>query len=362
MINQVFIFLVLLIVSTFVSCQEINDINDINSNNKRQRYHKIDTISTDAKITQSQQHLRLQSSKDATTTESSASSDSYAELIMSQLQEHVSGSTNNIVKEDDRDLQLNIGTIVQIVDTACGLVGNLMLLDGTANCDCSLSLQLKFGCSFVQDVCTGNFCTVPQVNGTFDLLQTKVTFSYCSNDGTFNSNPLPNFCVAVSGNLVAPAGVLGRNDNNNNTTKSNSIFRKRQFLNKIAVSVDGVPCQSASICNNGQGYVFDCTNINNQLIQSTCTTIQTITNLYQSSGIKFLPQLDVLPKSIPIPVPVPVPVPIPVPVPTSAPSTTFSYLFNSLFQQLLLQQKQQQAQQGPLTPTPTPKKIKNGTK
>ena len=78
--------------------------------------------------------------------------------IMTLLQQY-STVTNHDIDKEERDLQIDIGTILDIVDTACDLVGTLMLLEGTAECDCTLTLSLEFGCAFVTDVCTGNFCT-----------------------------------------------------------------------------------------------------------------------------------------------------------------------------------------------------------
>jgi hypothetical protein len=231
-----------------------------------------------------------------------------ANQLMTQLQQY---STYDVDKE--RDLQIDAGTILNIVDTACDLVGTLMLLEGTAVCDCTLTLSLEFGCKFVTDVCTGSFCTTPDVRGAFDVLQTRVTFTYCSNNGAFNDITLPDFCVSVSGDLIPP-GVSSTSSEesvlNKNTSVSEdrarifgkgNILRKVQFLDTITVTVDDQVCRSASICNNGQGYIFDCTNINALLKQSTCTPIQTLTNLQQEPGsVVFLPQLDDPPPSNPL--------------------------------------------------------------
>jgi hypothetical protein len=228
---------------------------------------------------------------------------------MTQLQSYSTVSrndvmTNNKENEEERDLQIDIGTVLNIVDTACDLVGNLMLLEGTAVCDCTLTLSLEFGCDFVTDVCAGNFCSTPNVKGAFDLLQTRVTFTYCSNNGTLSDFALPNFCVSVSGNLVRPGATSSAKESTVNGETSISedrarlfgkgnILDKVQFLDTISVTVDGKACRSASICDSGQGYTFDCSNINSLLKQSTCTPIKTITNLRQEPGsVTFLPQLD----------------------------------------------------------------------
>lgn len=210
--------------------------------------------------------------------------------------------------EEERDLQIDIGTVLNIVDTACDLVGTLMLLDGTAVCDCTLTLSLTFGCEFVTDVCAGEFCSTPNVNGAFDILQTRVTFTYCSNNGTLSDFELPNFCVSVSGNLIRPGASSSSTSSedesaiNEETSISEdrarlfgkgNILDKVQFLDTISVTVEGKACRSASICDSGQGYTFDCSNINSLLKQSKCTPIQTLTNLRQEPGsVTFLPQLD----------------------------------------------------------------------
>lgn len=220
-----------------------------------------------------------------------------ANQVMTQLEQYTNMAGNEVDKE--RDLQIDPGTILDIVDTACDLVGTLMLLEGTAVCDCTLTLSLMFGCEFVTDVCTGNFCTTPDVQGAFDILQTRVTFTYCSNNATYENTNLPDFCVSVSGDLIPP-DVSSSSSNEASVSEDRArIFgkgkrlRRVQFLDTITVTVNDQVCRSASICNKGQGYVFDCTNINALLKQSTCTPIQTITNLQQEPGsVVFLPQLD----------------------------------------------------------------------
>ena len=227
-----------------------------------------------------------------------------ANQLMTQLQQY-----STVMEKDERDLQIDIGTIFNIVDTACDLVGTLMLLDGTAVCDCTLTLSLKFGCEFVTDVCTGNFCSTPDVQGAFDLLQTRVTFTYCSNNGTYSDATLPDFCVSVGGELVPPGASSTSSEESEEEEEEDestsvsedrarlfgngNILRKVQFLDTITVTVDGKMCRSASICNKGRGYTFDCSNFNSLLKQSTCTPIQTLTNLQQEPGsVTFLPQLD----------------------------------------------------------------------
>jgi hypothetical protein len=235
-----------------------------------------------------------------------------ANEIMTQLQQ-ISTMTQLLDMDKERDLQIDPGTILDIVDTACDLVGSLMLLEGTAVCDCTLTLSLEFGCEFVTDVCTGSFCTTPDVQGAFDILQTRVTFTYCSNEATFNDATLPDFCVSVGGDLIPPAVSSTSNEEPNedgDTSVSEDrarifgkrgILRKVQFLDTISVTVDDRACRSASICNKGQGYTFDCTNIHPLLKQSTCTPIQTLTNLQQAPGsVTFLPQLDDPPTSSPV--------------------------------------------------------------
>ena len=246
-----------------------------------------------------------------------------ANQLMSQLQQYSKAAAST--EEEDRDLQLDIGTIIQITTAACNLVGTLMLLEGTAVCDCTLSLELEFGCQFEENVCLSNFCSTPEVSGSFDILQTVVAFTYCAEDAAFNDIELPSFCVTVSGDITQPSAARSNSSSVSETPDDKKrlfgkgkFLQKVQFLDTISVKVGDRECRSASICNNGQGYIFDCTNINSLLKQSTCTPIQTLTSLQQAPGsVTFLPQLD--------------------DPPTPAPVASFSDLFNnfqSLFQML----------------------------
>jgi hypothetical protein len=208
-----------------------------------------------------------------------------------------------------RNLQ-GVGDLLQIIQSACSLVGELMLIDDIATCGCKFGFTLEFNCTLVVPICApgDRYCAQPVVTGGFDFLQTQVSFGYCSREGTFDGASIPDFCVAVSGNLIAPSS----SSSNRLSSKFLSLLFpvKRQFLNAINVTVGGRSCRAASLCNEGQGYQFDCSNIDVRLKQSACTPLQTLMSLKQAPGsVTYLPHLDD---------PVPVPVPAPVSVPTSS--------------------------------------------
>jgi hypothetical protein len=228
----------------------------------------------------------------------------------------------------DRDLQGG-GQILQLINIVCGLIESIMI-DEVVSCECSLGLSIGFSCTFEQELCAGPLCSMPTVGGTFDLLQTQVTFEYCAAAPTYNDAALPDFCVSVGGRLVLPtervlaetdAGFLpaavssstrGKSSNESRRIAKNTGAKdttakkeapapspttttkeKREYLNTIEMTVDGKECQSSDTCNNGQGYVFDCTNVDERMIQSTCTPLQVITSYRQKPGtVEFLPQLD----------------------------------------------------------------------
>ena len=228
--------------------------------------------------------------------------------------EHPEVNIGSTTKETTRDLQ-DDPTFIELIQSTCDMVGDLLLLDGVATCDCEFSFTVEFACVADTTICGSDLrlCSVPTVTGSFDVLQKEVTFGFCSDEATFDDIPLPDFCVEVSGTLVPP------NSTSSTSSKSGSVPpAQKQYLTEISMSVGGKQCRSVSLCNSGQGYKFDCTNIDKRLKQSACTPLQTLMNLQQSPGsVKFLPDLDDPAVPIAAPVKVPVSSPVAAPVPLS---------------------------------------------
>jgi hypothetical protein len=303
-----------------------NDSKDNNNHHyeKRERFPDLDHVDID-EANAVVQALRTHDMMDITTTA----------MTTSQYDgDHLADSDHGIATSNERDLQLD--TILRIISTVCDLVGTLLVVEGSVRCDCNLTLSVDFACVFEQASCGpgGQFCNVPTVRGGFDFLQTRLSFGYCADQPTFNNVALPDFCIDVGGRLLSATGSSSSSSSSSisssNSTSSvrskedrggdkvvTASTKKRQFFTSINMTVGGRSCRSVALCNDGQGYQFDCTNVDLRMKQTTCAPLRGLSSLRQERGsIVFLPELDNTTTAIG-------------PTPTSAPISSF---FNLLLQ------------------------------
>lgn len=247
-------------------------------------------------------------------------------------------STRGSNNDGHRDLQL--------LDLACSLVSQI--LPGELTCECALSLQLEFSCTGFDQLCFSNFlegyCATPTVAGVLDLATFSVTFEFCGFDATNGGDPVPGLCINVGGTLIPPddesSAVATAPKKNKTAKKQKSVSSKkpteekpmeedptalnytspfRSYLDTCSATIsksafekeETQSCKACKICNQGQGYQFDCSNFGRKMVQSACIPIRVLSNLRLDQNITFLPRLDV---------PKPSPTSAPKPSPTSAPT------------------------------------------
>jgi hypothetical protein len=209
----------------------------------------------------------------------------------------------------------------QLLPVACLLLNEI--LPGNLQCTCKLTTALNFGCKGFQELCLSEngYCSTPTVSGQLDLLSLSVTFKFCGFNATNNGRPLPGICVTVGGRLVPPGfpipsakgpPIRGANQTSSSTgTTLPSLSSKMTSVlgTCSATNIFGKECKSCNICNQGQGYTFDCSNIGRHVVQSKCTPLSVVSNLRLDQNVTFLPVLD------------PAPAPAPVAPPTTAPKS-----------------------------------------
>jgi hypothetical protein len=198
----------------------------------------------------------------------------------------------------------------QLLPVACLLLNEI--LPGNLQCTCTLTTALKFGCKGFEELCLSDagYCSTPTVSGQLDLLTLSVTFKFCGFNATNNGRPIPGICINVGGKLVPPGfpipnakgdikpPIRGANQTSSSavttgTTLPSLSSKMTSALGTCsATNIYGKECKSCNICNQGQGYTFDCSNIGRHVVQSSCTPLSIVSNLRLDQNITFLPMLD----------------------------------------------------------------------
>jgi hypothetical protein len=97
----------------------------------------------------------------------------------------------------------------------------------------------------------------------------------CLTSSTNGGVPTPEACFNFGGGIIpALRGALG--------SGSTSIVRE----------IDCESCNSCDVCGSGSGYTFDCSNIDEKMVQSECTDVTLLYSLQQTEKLRFLPNLD----------------------------------------------------------------------
>ena len=175
------------------------------------------------------------------------------------------------VKSGHRDLQL--------LDILCPLVTGLV--PGGPVCNCGFQgLAFAFTCAFEKQLCVGGksgFCAIPTITGELDYIGMSAKFQFCASGATNGGNPVPGLCIKVGG------AVIGNSLGGDSTVD----------LLTCSATLDGGACDSCEICGAGQGYTFNCANIDEQMVQSECTPMHILSSFNSNQGnIQFMPHLD----------------------------------------------------------------------
>lgn len=219
-----------------------------------------------------------------------------------------SSSSSSSSSENDRALQTNT-----IINAACNFVTRI--LPGDIICDCAITVGFIFVCSFQNQFCLGpestGYCSVPSLQGDIRLLRRTIAFEFCLNDATNGGVATQGVCFDIGGELSdedassfrmaqqQPAGgskaVTKIASKFSSLLKSLSPPKPTKLLDCVGMSDDEerIQCNSCQLCNNNTGYTFDCSNINELFIQSTCTPLSILTNLRDpNQDIQFFPKFD----------------------------------------------------------------------
>ena len=236
-------------------------------------------------------------------------------LVVIAASSDVATTTSMDMTSDSRELQTNT-----IINAACNFVTRI--LPGDLLCDCAITVGFIFVCSFQTQICLGpegtGYCSVPSLQGDIRLLRRTIAFEFCLNDATNGGDPAPGLCFDIGGELSdddantfnVAKQVADRSKAVVQFTKAvNSKFSSllksyvpsvpeqapSRLLDCVGMSDDEnrIQCHSCQLCNNNTGYTFDCTNINELFIQSTCTPLSILTNLRDpDQNVQFFPNFD----------------------------------------------------------------------
>ena len=214
--------------------------------------------------------------------------------------------------DGDRELQTNT-----IINAACNFVSRI--LPGNVICDCAITVGFIFVCAFQDQFCLGpestGYCSIPTLQGDIRLLRRTIAFEFCLNDATNGGVAAPGLCFDIGGELDdedTNSFRISEKTEVSTTTKAvanvsskfsmllkslipSSPPQPSRLLDCVGMSDDEerIQCNSCQLCDNNTGYIFDCTNINELFIQSTCTPLSILTNLRDpNQDIKFFPQFD----------------------------------------------------------------------
>lgn len=188
-----------------------------------------------------------------------------------------------IPPEQHRGLQL------EFLGILCAKFG--AMLPGGADCQCDIGFGLFVACAFQEPLCQGDFCTQPVLTAGFNYLTQEVTLEVCTNQSTNNGIPMPGACFDFGLRNVESGGVnrrLGKRKKREG--KKNGL---ETTLDHCTASARGEVCNSCRPCNKGRGYEFDCSNIDERMVQSHCIELHMIGSFVEGQReMTFLPVLD----------------------------------------------------------------------
>lgn len=181
--------------------------------------------------------------------------------------------------DDHRNLQFG--------DGGCDFLG--AFLPGSYTCTCGLNLEIvnlgfSFTCTATTALCFP-LCITPSISGNLALINNVASLEICNN-GFDNSGglngpafTLPPFCIELGGRT--------------NTEVFGDAHESK--LNKCKMNSQGETCNSCEICDGGLGYKFNCTNVDEHLVQSTCLGAHLLSGFNPKDNVEFQIQLDDIP-------------------------------------------------------------------
>lgn len=113
------------------------------------------------------------------------------------------------------------------------------------------------------------------------ILDSSLGFKFCAADATNGGVSVPGLCIEFGGEVLN-AGTEGDGDPR----------LPVEEVTSCEASVSGIKCESCTICDDGAGYMFDCSAIDPTFVQSECTALHLIDSLFQTEPATFLPNLD----------------------------------------------------------------------
>lgn len=221
--------------------------------------------------------------------------------------------------QSNRDMQFDFGglaDIFAIVETVCSAIG--LLIPG-ATCGCSVLFSIDFVCEFDERRCKNDdfngFCYTPSLIGAVTLIPNiAATLEFCLADVTSGGVAVESLCFRLGGSTdtalvreedseammaIGGDGFWSRVwDFGGNVWKAVRLLyapptESSGNLEVCSVSSEsGEDCNFCEICDEGRGYIFDCSNIDPLWVQSECTEATIITNLQQIDEVQFLPNID----------------------------------------------------------------------
>lgn len=175
----------------------------------------------------------------------------------------------------------------------------------TCTCEPSLfpSVAIEFGCETTEPVCLPEniVCGIPSVSVALDVTdfiagEKLVSFDVCFSE-IFILEVIP--VIELLGPLCFSLirALLG-SDAKKVRKSPGAAGKARRAWACSGATYGGQECKSCSVCDGGSGFIFDCTNIDSNLVSSTCSGSMnlptTIDDVYHPEAIG-MPMLDVAP-------------------------------------------------------------------
>ena len=221
----------------------------------------------------------------------------------------IAASSEISTEHADRELQTNT-----IVNAACNFVSRI--LPGDFICECAITIGFLFECSFQDQICLGpdgtGYCATPSLEGDIRFLARTTTIRFCLENPNIEGDPARGICIDFDGLLNdedASSFNLKQAVVKKAPSKFSSLWKSfvssspslpsqaSTLIDCAAMSDDDlrIPCNSCQLCDDNTGYMFDCSNINELLVQSNCTKLSLPTSLKNpNQDVEFFPNFDAM--------------------------------------------------------------------
>jgi len=159
-------------------------------------------------------------------------------------------------------------------------------------------LSIEAACSTTEPICLGEgdeeglFCALPVVSGSLDITallagaSDAISFDVCFTETAILGFPLDSLGLPLC--VSAAQSIFGDLSGQEEDLEADAA------QNSCVATLGGATCNSCFLCRrNSKGMVFDCSNIDPEIVSSTCTSSfpQSFADISKPDAIS-MPELD----------------------------------------------------------------------